>query len=269
MDEETRTNRALWDAWTPVHMRSGFYDVAAFRSGRSTLREIEMEALAAEVEGRSLLHLQCHFGLDTLSWARLGARVTGVDFSEQAIAAARQLAAETGLEAEFVVADVLRLDGVLDRTFDIVFTSYGVLPWLGDLRRWAEVAAALLRPGGVFYMVEFHPLLDMLDEDGRISHGYFDEGGPAYFEAEGSYAEPGAPVQGGSYQWAHGLGDVVTALCASGLRIEYVRELPYSPYGCYPYLEESGPGRWMARGWPAAPHVYSIRAHKPPPRGRS
>ncbi|MEE2971842.1 MAG: methyltransferase domain-containing protein, partial [Planctomycetota bacterium] len=159
--EHRNANLACWDERVAIHLRSDFYDVPAFLSGRSTLREFETEEVGP-VADRSLLHLQCHFGLDTLSWARLGARVTGLDFSPAAVAAARDLARQADIPASFVQGDVLQADRILgDRRFDIVYTGLGALCWLDDLRTWSDVASKLVRPGGFLYLAEFHPVTDM------------------------------------------------------------------------------------------------------------
>jgi 2-polyprenyl-3-methyl-5-hydroxy-6-metoxy-1,4-benzoquinol methylase len=159
VDEALRKNRELWDAWTKIHVDSAFYDVPSFRDGARPIRlaDYEREEVGT-VEGRTLLHLQCHFGLDTLSWARLGATVTGMDFSEEAIAAARALAAELGIAATFIASDLYRLPEVLDEQFDIVYTSRGVLGWLPDIAAWGRVAAQFVRPGGFLYVTEIHPV---------------------------------------------------------------------------------------------------------------
>lgn len=258
-------HRRLWDSWTSVHVRSEFYDVEGFRRGETSLRAIELDELSDEVAGRRLLHLQCHFGLDTLSWARLGARVTGVDLAPAAIEQARALATELGIEARFVAADVLELRQAIEDTFDIVFTSYGVLPWLDDLGRWARGVAESLRPGGVFYLVEFHPVLDMLSEDGRrLEHGYFHHPEPLRVEELGTYADPGAEVEGESFLWAHPLSEVIGALLAAGLRLEHLHEFDYSPYDCFPFTREVAPGRAVVPGLEGKiPLVYSLRAIKP------
>ena len=155
-DRYMEANRRSWDARTPTHFGSRFYDVDGFRAGASSLNSIEVEEVG-DVDGKSLLHLQCHFGMDTMSWARLGARTTGVDFSEEAISRARSLSEELDIDAKFVVSNVYDLPDVLDGRFDVVFTSYGVLTWLPDLDRWAEVVAHFLEPGGFFYIVDGHP----------------------------------------------------------------------------------------------------------------
>jgi SAM-dependent methyltransferase len=152
-----------------------------------------------DVDGKDLLHLQCHFGLDTLAWAQRGAHVTGVDFSERAIALARSLAAETGLEARFIHSDVLELDQALDGDFEVVFTSFGVLWWLPDLTRWATIAARFVRPGGMLYLAEFHPFSQVMD-DGDVTgptlfHPYFPSPEPLVFPTQGSYADPDAKVR--------------------------------------------------------------------------
>jgi SAM-dependent methyltransferase len=243
-----RSNRELWDAWTGIHRDSAFYDIDAFLSGESSLNGIEREAVG-DVRGKRLLHLQCHFGMDTLSWARLGAEVTGVDFSPKAIEAARELAAQAGIEAEFLCADVTQLPAEWSGRFDIVFTSYGVLPWLPDLSPWAATIARVLRPGGVLHLVDFHPLTGMLDDDGRtLRHPYFHASEPDRYEVEGSYADPGADFRHEAFEWAHGLSDVLMSLIRAGLSIRELHEYDYSPHGCYPYLEEQEPGRWRVRG---------------------
>lgn len=157
-------NKALWDERVPIHVASDFYDVTGFKGGGQTLRDFEL-AEVGDVTGLQLVHLQCHFGLDTLSWARRGAHVTGLDFSEKAIEAARTVADETELQARFVVADVYDAPAVLGETYDIVYTGLGALCWLPDINRWAETVTFLLRPGGFVYLAEFHPFADTLDDE--------------------------------------------------------------------------------------------------------
>lgn len=252
-------NRDLWDQWTDVHVDSDFYAVDRFLQGETSLRSIELEELT-EVEGKSLLHLQCHFGLDTLSWARRGARVTGVDLSPRAVQRGRDLAARAGLEAEFETADVLELD--LGRTFDVVFTSYGVLDWLKDLDRWAQVVARHLKPEGRFYMVEFHPLVGVLSEDGRrIEESYFRTDKPIAFAEQGSYADPEAPISATSYTWPHSLGEIVTALIGAGLRLDFLHEFPWSPYDCFSCTQEVAPGKAVIPGLEGKiPLCFSVQA---------
>ncbi len=180
MDQYTQSNRELWDEWTGIHARSEFYDVEGFKAGRRSLRPIELEALG-DVTGKTLLHLQCHFGMNTLDWARRGAQVTGVDFSEKAIALARSLSRELSIPAEFVLSDIAALPDVLHREFDIVFTSYGVLTWLSDLRRWGQVVAHFLKPGGTFFIAEFHLFAYIFDDEVaelQVRYPYFAPSAP-------------------------------------------------------------------------------------------
>jgi SAM-dependent methyltransferase len=259
-------NKALWDERVPIHVASDFYDVAGFKAGGQTLRDFEL-AEVGDVTGLQLVHLQCHFGLDTLSWARRGAHVTGLDFSEKAIEAARAVADETGLEARFVVADVYDAPTVLGDTYDIVYTGLGALCWLPDINRWSQVVASLLRPGGFVYLAEFHPFADTLDDDeGRtVTYDYFAEGPQIWDEPDaGSYADPQASVQHTrSVEFVHGLGEVVTALANSGLRINSLHEHDYTLWQRYSTLEQHGTAYRLPEGRPRIPLMYSLRATKP------
>ena len=262
--QQRRTNRELWDGWTELHEGSEFYGLEGFRAGASSLNPLELEEVG-DVAGKSLLHLQCHFGLDTLSWARLGARVTGVDFSERAIGLAGRLASELDLPARFVRSDIYDLPGTLDERFDIVFTSYGVLWWLPELQPWANLIAELLVPGGRFYMAEFHPFLNLLDDDGRGPVGsYFSGTPPIRYETTGSYAAPDAGESHECFGWSHGIAEILTALHRAGLSLEFFREHQFSPYDCFPFLEEDAPGRYVMRGTSGGmPLVFSVRARRP------
>lgn len=257
-------NRALWDARTAAHLPSGFYDVAGFRAGAESLREIEL-AEVGDVAGKTLLHLQCHFGQDTLAWARRGATVTGLDFSGEAISAARALAAEMGLAAEFVEANVYDAPlAVGGRQFDVVFTSYGVLGWLPDLGRWATAAAACVRPGGFLYLAEFHPVVWMFDNDLRaLTYSYFNTG-VIDEQTAGTYADRDAPIRQDEYSWNHPLGDVLNALTGAGLVVEFLHEFDFSPWNCFARTVEVGPNRFQIQGLEGKlPLTYSIRAFRP------
>jgi SAM-dependent methyltransferase len=273
MNEYMTANRALWEEWTPIHERSEFYDVEGWKAGRRPLPDFVLDEVG-DVAGKDLLHLQCHFGLDTLAWARLGARVTGVDFSERAIALARSLAASTGLEASFVQADVLELDQVLDGEFDVVFTSFGVLWWLPDLTRWAKVVARFLRPGGMLYLSDFHPFSQALDDGDTTAptlfYPYFPSPEPLEFPTEGSYADPDAEVeQTVQYGWQHSMGEIVTVLAEAGLRIEFLHEFPFTVFRAFPYLVESAddPRMWrLPEPYDGKlPLLFSLKATKPAP----
>ena len=272
MDPYLAANRALWDEWTPIHVRSEFYDVAGWKAGRTDrgLPPLLTEEVG-EVAGKDLLHLQCHFGLDTLSWARRGARVTGADFSERAIEQARALAAETGLDATFVLADVLELPDRLAGDFDVVFTSFGVLPWLPDVPRWAEVAAHFVRPGGFFYIAEGHPFAWAFDDadaatELRLAYHYWPSPEPLVFSGGESYADPDAPVESRQeYAWQHSMGEIVSSLAAAGLRIEYLHEHPWVPWKMFPFMVEAEPGIWRLPEPfdQRLPLLFSLKATKP------
>ena len=257
---EIHGNKQLWDAWTPSHLRSSVYDVDSFRRGGISLTPLEVEEVGS-VKGKTLLHLQCHFGLDTLSWVRLGAEATGVDFSGVSIRAARELAESVRVPARFVEADVE--DSALDlgQRFDIVYTSYGALSWINDLHSWADVIARHLKPGGFFYMVELHPILGMLDDQGKhLKYPYFPSKEALVSEESGSYAgaEHG-PMK--CYQWSHSVGEIVTTLIDRGLSLVYVHEFPYSTQNCYPFLVQADPGRYVVQDYPGLlPLMFSIRA---------
>ena len=265
MDKRLETNRVNWNERTPVHAASAFYDVAGFKAGKNTLKAIERKEVG-DVTGKTLLHLQCHFGLDTMSWARLGAQATGVDFAEDAIALARALSAEVGTDARFIHANVYDLPSILDEEFDIVFTSYGVLVWLPDLDRWAEVINSCLKPGGTFYLAEFHPLLTTLEPaasgEARPCYSYFHE--ELYFAGdEPSYAGD-ETIASPNYEWGHGLGEIVTALAAAGLTIEFLHEFPFCYYQALPTMVQGEDGWWrFPEHNDSIPQMFSLRARKP------
>ena len=270
-DTYMEANRKHWDEVTPVHVGSAFYDVEAFRAGKTKLKPVELSELG-DVRGKTLLHLQCHFGLDTLSWARHeGAIVTGADFSGAAIEAARALAAEIGVPAAFVESNVYDLPQKLDRQFDIVFTSYGVLTWLPDITRWAQVVAHFVRPGGTFYIAEFHPVAWIFDDapgvtDLNVKFRYFDTGEPLKFEGDGStYADRDAAIENRTtYDFSHPVGDVVTALINAGMRIEFLHEFPFSTYQFLPFTERMPDGTVrLTKHDGCIPLLYSIKATKP------
>jgi SAM-dependent methyltransferase len=258
-------NRAFWDERVPLHVESDFYDVEGFLAGATTLRPHEREELG-DVAGLSLVHLQCHFGLDTLSWARLGARVTGLDFSAPAIEAAAELTRRAGLQAEWVCGDVMRAVQALGgRRFDIVYTGIGALNWLQDIEAWADVVAALLVPGGRLHLVEFHPVTEIFgDESLTVENDYFADRRD-WPEEPGSYADPAAVTEhNATDEWAHPLGEVVTAVAARGLRIELLREHDHTLYPRWPQLrrEEGGIYRFPP-GTPSLPLMYSLVARAP------
>src|SRR5439155_333090 len=230
-----------WDERVALHAGSDFYDVDSFRAGRSSLQPFEIDEVG-DVTGRSLLHLQCHFGLDTMSWARLGANVTGVDFSPPAVEAATKLAAEIGVadQADFVCSDVYDArTAVGQRTYDIVYTGHGALCWLPDITRWAEIVASSLNPGGFLYLAEFHPFAEMLGwEQPVIEYDYFHDPAGLFDDSPGSYVDFDAPtVNNASHEWRHPLGEILTALATRGLRLEFLRERSFTLWQRLPSLE--------------------------------
>jgi len=246
-----------WDELVPVHaVSSAYYDIDGFERGGSSLRQLELDEVG-EVAGKTLLHMQCHIGLDTLSWARRGARVTGVDFSEPALAFARSLADRCGLDARFVCADVDTWEG--DGEYDVVFTSHGTIVWLPDLDRWARLIARSLRPSGTFYFNDGHPFSYCIDERGRLVRNYF-ERGPERCESDFDYARPEARVTTPSVQFSHTLGDILTALASAGLRIVFVHEHPFADYACLPTMTRGDDGWWRVPGVESVPRMVSIKA---------
>ncbi len=262
-------NRAHWEDLADLHPTTDAYDVEGFLDGESSLMPLEREELAG-VEGETMLHLQCHFGLDTLSWAREGWDVTGVDFSATAIETARELAAETGLDdrAAFVEANVYDVPEVVDQEFSLVFTSYGVLTWLPDIEGWAEVVADCLAPGGTFYVAEIHPfshvLMDVGLRDGRLHSDWRYFGGAAQaYDEDGSYADPTATLDNTeTREWPHPLGDVVTALLDAGLELDFLHEHEFACFEQVAGMVEREDGYWDLPG-ASLPFLFSLRARAP------
>ncbi|MFD7166753.1 class I SAM-dependent methyltransferase [Streptomyces violascens] len=262
-------NRELWDHWTGFHVGSDHYDVKGFLEGRSSLEFFE-EAELGDVSGRSLIHLQCHFGLDTLSWARRGARVTGVDFSPEAIDQAGQLAQLADLEAEFRCTEVYGLPAELDGRFDIVYVSFGSVVWLPDIARWARAAARLLAPGGILYVAEYHPVVHTLDFDDAtrepvVRYPYFDRAQPIAHELRGTYTDSADDVAESGYTWAHSLGAIVTSVLDAGLRLDFLHEFGSVWFPVLPYLERGEDGRYRLprRIEGELPLLFSLRATLP------
>jgi len=271
-DDWLSVNRANWEDRSRVHAFSTFYDLPAFRAGRrqSTLRPFEPAELG-DVAGKRLLHLQCHMGQDTLSWARRGAAsVTGLDLSEHAVATAASLAADTGLadRARFVAADVYTAAEALagELPYDVVYTGLGALVWLPDLDRWADTVARLLAPGGVLYLVEFHPFASVLDEDARTVARDYPEPGAQGVLQDFPYTYTDGPRLENtvSVQWEHPLGEVLTAIGRSGLRLEFLHEHDHTLFEMFPALEPSPPdgGYRFPPGYPRLPLMYSLRARR-------
>jgi len=256
-------NRDTWNQKVGIHAASEFYNMDGFLAGESSLNHYELQALG-DVSGKSLLHLQCHFGQDTLSFSRLGAQCTGVDLSDEGIALAQKLNKELELDATFIRCNVLETSSYVKDQFDIVFTSYGTIGWLPDLKPWGKMIAERLKSGGVFYMVEFHPIVwmfDYLDDPTKIAYGY-QQKEVIYEEYKGTYADPNANIISKEYGWNHGLGEVITALIKAGLQIEYLNEYDQTPYEIFPKLVKQENGMY-ATADNLYPLIYEIKASLP------
>lgn len=255
-------NRRFWEASVEPHLASEFYGVEAFLKGKSSLTPIE-SAVLGDLTGKSLLHLQCHFGQDTLSLARLGARCTGVDFSPKAIEAARTLATQTDMTADFICSDIYSLPDSLDQEFDVVFTSFGTIGWLPDLDRWSSVVSRFLKSGGRFIMADFHPVVWMFDNDFKeVRYRYFKDE-PIVEIEQGTYANRGSAQEFRSVTWNHSLSELFTVLLEQGLTILQFREYDYSPFNCFSNAIESEPGKFrIVHLGNRIPMVYAIEAFK-------
>jgi len=263
--EYFKANREAWDAKTQVHVKSELYDVESFKKGRTTLREADLAEIGSLLKGRSVLHLQCHFGLDSLSIEREGASVTAVDFSREAIDTAEKLKEELNLKTRFICCNVYDLPQYLDEQFDIVFTTYGTIGWLPDLESWSKLVHRYLKPGGILYLAEFHPFLwTMTDDFQSFGHyPYFFEKKPFVEDEEGTYTDRSAPLKTRTYSWNHHFGEVLGTLLERGLNLKSFNEYPYSPWDCFPDLEEIGYQRWVFKKWKnKIPYFYTILMKK-------
>lgn len=258
-------NLANWDERTGIHIQSRFYDLDGWIRDERGPKPWETDALG-DVSGLTLVHLQCHIGTDTLAWARAGARVTGVDFSPAAIAAASDLALKAGLDdrATFVCADVYDAASALaGETFDVVYVSLGALCWLPSVDRWAEQVCALVRPGGRVYVHDAHPLAWALaDDELVVEHTYFEEGQPFVDDSPRTYTDAEVEISSRrSYEWNHSLGEIVSALIARGLRIDALEELDWTVWRRYPWLDVSPDGRYtVPTGKPRLPLSFMLLA---------
>lgn len=261
-EDHFEVNRQTWNEKVKIHSKSDMYDLEAFKKGKSSLMPYELKALA-NVKGKSLLHLQCHFGQDTLSWSRLGAKCTGVDLSDEGIALATSINEDLKLDAKFVCCNVLDVSKHINDTFDIVFTSYGVIGWLPDLKPWGQMIGERLKKGGTFYMVEFHPIVwmfDYLDGKSVMRYGYMQDEA-IYEEYEGTYADQSSKMISKEYGWNHGLSEVINALITAGLKIEYLNEYDESPYNVLPDLVETKSGNYVTKD-KLYPLIFEIKATK-------
>jgi 2-polyprenyl-3-methyl-5-hydroxy-6-metoxy-1,4-benzoquinol methylase len=260
MKEYLKFNRQAWDKKVPVHLESAFYRMGDFLAGSSSLNDIELDLLG-NLKDKSILHLQCHFGQDSISLSRLGAAVVGVDFSDKAIEEAGKLADKLKVSTRFICSDVYELPNKLKEKFDIVFTTYGTIGWLPDIDRWAKVVATFLKPGGSLVFAEFHPVVWMFDDSfNEITYAYFKRQ-EIIETTEGTYAEPSAELSQKTITWNHGLAEVLQSLMDQGLKIDTFREYDYSPYDCFKGMIEFAPGKYrINKMGDKLPMVYALRA---------
>ena len=255
-------NKKTWNNKTEVHVASDFYDNQSFLDGKSTLNSIELDLLG-DLKNKNILHLQCHFGQDTLSLARLGAKVTGIDFADKAIEKAKEFNDRLGLDATFICCDIYDLPNCLSEKFDIVFTSYGAIGWLPDLLKWANVVSHFLNPNGKFVMAEFHPVVWMFDNDFKtIFYNYFNV--ETIIEDEsGTYADRYSAIEAKTITWNHPTSEVLNALISKDLEINCFNEFDYSPYNCFNEREEFEPSKFRIKHLEnKIPMVFSILATK-------
>lgn len=262
MDNYLDINRNSWNNIVDVHVASAMYNMDAFLAGTSSLNDIELRLLG-DVSGKRILHLQCHFGQDSISLARMGAYVTGVDFSDKAIEKAKELAAELQVSASFVCCDIYSLAEHIHTPFDIVFTSYGTIGWLPDLDKWAKLISKFLKKDGKFVFAEFHPVVWMFDNDfQQVAYPYAKAASIVETET-GTYADRKVDIQRQTITWNHGIAEVLTALLQAGLQISAFEEYDYSPYNCFRHTEEFAPSKFrITHLGNKIPMVYALSAVK-------
>ena len=281
-EDPTQKNKERWDLLADIHVKAAeagtarYYDLKAFKEGKSSLFPIEIAELP-DLKGKRVLHLQCHFGMDSISLTRMGAEVVGIDFSANAIEAANKLAQELGVNTTFLHSDIYKLIETMpedEKSFDFVFTSHGVLVWLSDIKAWGQIIAHFLKPGGQFYVIDSHPISFMFDDepgtmDFKVVHPYFNNGKPFRFESEGTYIDEdivnnpsiGPTV---SYEWNHSLSDIVMALIDAGLTIDFLHEHAESSWQVYSFAKQVENGNWVVnQDGLNTPLSFSILASKP------
>lgn len=258
MENYLAINKALWNAKVPVHVGSEFYGMNDFLYGKSSLKHVELDLLG-DLKGKRVLHLQCHFGQDSISLARLGASVVGVDLSDAAIQKGQTLASELQADVTFICCDIYDLPNHLDEQFDLVFSSYGTIGWLPDMTKWAQVVSRFLKPSGKFVFVEFHPVVWMFDNDFTYVQYPYLKAEPIIEVTEGTYADREAPLQNDSVNWNHGLSEVMQALINESITIVDFKEYDYSAYNCFPNMEQLGEDRFQLKIFGnKIPMMYSL-----------
>jgi SAM-dependent methyltransferase len=266
-EDMIRANQSNWNERVPVHLGAeSSYDVQAFKNGQSTLAEIERE-MVGDVKGKKLLHLMCHFGMDTLSWVRAGADATGIDFSPEAVNTAKGLAQHCGLQAEFICSDVYALPRHLASDYDVAIATYGVLCWLPSIERFMDVVSSHLKKGGIFVLVDGHPLVDMYEaENGRLAmrYSYFDTGQPDVCESKTSYTgrQDIRFRNDTTYQWSHDLGTILNAAIRAGMEIVSFNEYPFAAYKRYPFMVQKGNYWELPSSFQKVPMLMCLKARR-------
>jgi 2-polyprenyl-3-methyl-5-hydroxy-6-metoxy-1,4-benzoquinol methylase len=262
MENYIKLNKQSWNQKVPIHIASDFYANEAFINGANTLNEIEL-SLLGNVKDKNILHLQCHFGQDSMSLSRMGAKVTGIDFSDVAINKAQELAAQLQLNTNFICTDVYNTPNHLNEKFDIVFTSYGTIGWLPNTENWAQVVSSSLKPGGQFIMADFHPVVWMYNNElSFIEYSYFNKQ-DIVETTEGTYADNKAAIKNTTISWNHSLSEILNSLIKNGLEINTFNEYDYSPYNCLHNMEQVAPRQYIIKHiGQKIPLVYAIHATK-------
>ncbi|MFH1401848.1 MAG: class I SAM-dependent methyltransferase, partial [Parcubacteria group bacterium] len=258
-----KKNKKWWNEVVPIHAKSELYNLADFKKGKSSLQQIEIKELG-NVKGKSILHFLCHFGMDSLSLARLGAKVTGIDLSNKAIDFAKQLSSETKIPAEFICSDVYKLPKILNKKYDIIFASYGTLCWLSDMKKFVKTINSFLKKDGIFYIVDLHPFTNILDSSLKFSYDYFDKTA-SEDDSSGTYANWDADINGSTYLWGYTIGGIINNLVAKGLKIEYLHEFPFAMYNQFPGLMKKNKiGQYVLKNTQIQiPLLFSLKAVKP------
>lgn len=260
MKDYTRINKNWWNKVTPIHATSKLYNLKSFKKGKSSLQSIETEEIG-DVKGKTLLHLLCHFGMDTLSFARNGAIVTGVDLSDNSIKLAKKLSKDINVPATFICSDIYKLPNVLDKKYDIIFASYGTLCWLSNIHKWVKIIDHFLKKGGTFYIVELHPFTNILSCDFEMMYNYFDKE-PNIDDSPGTYADWNANIKGDTYLWNHTLSEMINAIIAQGLKLEFIHEFPFTMYDQFPgFMKKNAKGHYVLKNKNVQiPLLFSLKA---------
>jgi 2-polyprenyl-3-methyl-5-hydroxy-6-metoxy-1,4-benzoquinol methylase len=270
LDEFRQVNQVHWNERTHIHAASRLYDIDSYIADPHKISDVVQFDAAdlGNVRGYTLLHLQCHIGTDTLSLARLGATVTGIDFSPDAIETARKLSVDCGTPARFEVAELYDTPHVINDRFDIVYTGVGALTWLPDIAAWGRVVATMLKPGGMLFVRDFHPMLWTIDDRQDtealvVTYPYF-ETQPVRFENEYTYSDGDRLTHTVNYEWNHGLGEIVMSLIDNGLQLNLLREHKIAESRNLPCMVPDADGRWrLPHNEDRLPLMYTIRAAKP------